>query len=178
MGQAALVVPVSGPYVGTWAGAALGTQNDDGYVLTGTWQGQEINATDAYGMTLVEAIYRGLNWRMRFRAMEFNKAGILQALQAFGSSGASTSTFTPVLQSIGDRYSKFAQSLVLTSILGAYPPTMPQTLTALNAIMAPQTNVELLMTSKAREAPLEMVLLPYSGVVSSNNITAVAFTTT
>lgn len=175
---AGLVVPVSGAYIGTWSGGALGTQNDDGFVLTGTWQGQEVNATDAYGMTLVEAIYRGLNWRMRFRAMEFNKAGILGALQVFGSSGAAGTTFTPVLQSIGDRFTKFSQSLVLTSILGVYPPTMPQTLTALSAILAPQTNVELLMTSKVREAPLEMVLFPYSAVVGSNNLTATSFTTT
>ena len=175
---AALVVPVSGPYTATWNGFSLGTQNDDGYVLTGTWQGQEVNATDAYGMTLVEAIWRGLNWRMRFRGMEFNRGGILMSMQAFGSSGAPATTFTPILQSIGDRYSKFAQALTLSSILGAYPPAMPTTLTALNSIVAPQSNAEYLFTSKVREAPFELVLLPYSAVVSSNNITATSFTTT
>ena len=175
---AGLVVPVSGPFIGVWNGSALGTQNDDGFVLTGTYQGQEVNATDAYGMTLVEAIWRGLNWRLRFRGMEFNKPGILQAIQAFGASGNSSTTFTPTLQSIGDRYSKFAQALVLTAILGAYPPTMPATLTALSAIIAPQSNLELLMTSKAREAPIEMVLLPYSAVISSNNNISTSFTTT
>ena len=175
---AALVVPVSGPYTGTWNGHTLGTQNDDGYVLAGTYQGQEVNLSDAYGMTLVEAIWRGLNWRLRFRSLEFNKAGVLAALQAFGSSGAVTTTFTPTLQSVGDRYSKFGQALVLTAILGAYPPTMPATLTALTAIVAPQSNVEYLMTSKVREAPFEFVLLPYSAVVSSANIVATSFTTT
>ncbi len=107
-----------------WNGASLGTQNDDGYVLLGSYQGQEINQSDAYGMTLVEAIWRGLNWRMRFRGLEFNKPGILASIQAFGSSGAAATTFTPTLQSIGDRFTKFAQALVLTSILGTYPPTM------------------------------------------------------
>ncbi len=178
MGVAALVVPVSGPYTATWNGHTLGTQNDDGYVLTGTYQGQEVNASDAYGMTLVEAIWRGLNWKMRFRGLEFNKAGILASMQAFGSSGAPTTTFTPTLQSIGDRYSKFAQALVLNSILGVYPPAMPTTLTALNAIVAPQSNVEYLFTSKVREAPFEMVLLPHTAVVSSNNIISTSFTTT
>lgn len=178
MGQAALVVPVSGPYTATWNASSLGTQNDDGYVLRGTYQGQEVNQSDAYGMTLVEAIWRGLNWRMRFRGLEFNKPGILASIQTFGSSGAAATTFTPVLQSIGDRFSKFAQALILNSILGVYPPAMPTTLTALNAVVAPQNDVEYLMTSKVREAPFEMVLLPYSAVVSSNNITATAFTTT
>lgn len=171
-------MPVSGAYTATYNSGSLGTQNDDGYVLQGQYTGQEINQSDAYGMTLVEAIYRGLNWRLRFRGLEFNKPGILQALQAFGSSGAAATTFTPTLQNIGNRYSAYAQTLVLTSILGAYPPTMPQTLTALSAIIAPQSNVELLMTSKVREAPLELVLFPYSAVVSSNNITATSFTTT
>lgn len=129
-------------------------------------------------MTLVEAIWRGLNWRLRIRGMEFNKPGMLQAIQAFGASGNANTTFTPTLANVGDRYSKFAQSLVLTSILGAYPPTMPSTLTALSAVVAPQSNVEYLMTSKAREAPFEFVLLPYSAVISSSNNISTSFTTT
>ena len=177
MAVAALVVPVSGPYTGTWNGQALGTQNDDGYVLTGQYNGQEVNASDAYGMTLVEAIWRGLNWRLRFRGLEFNRRGILQAIQAFGSSGDPSTTFTPILIDIGERWSSFAQSLVLTSILGAYPPTMPTTLTALNAIIAPQSNIELLFTSKVREAPIEMVFLPYY-TPGSGLSPVVSFTTT
>jgi len=173
---AALVVPVSGPYVGLWGGFALGTQNDDGFSLIATYQGQEINATDAYGMTLVEAIWRGLNWRARFRALEFNKPGVLAAMQAFGSSGVSTGTLTPTLASIGDRFSRFALPLVLTALLGN-PPTMPQTFTAVNAIMAPQHSLDFMMTSKMREAPFEMVLLPYS-VSGSGGTVNVPFTTT
>lgn len=175
---AGLIVPVSGPYTGVWNGSSLGTQNDDGYVLLGTYQGQEVNASDAYGMTLMEAIWRGLNWRLRFRGLEFNKPGMLNAIQAFGASGSTTTTFTPTLANVGDRYSKFSQTLVLTAVLGAYPPTMPATLTALSAIVAPQSNVEYLMTSKVREAPFEMVLLPYSSVVTSSNNVSTSFTTT
>lgn len=175
---AALVVPVSGPYVGTWEGFALGTQNDDGYQLVGTYQGQEVNASDAYGMTLVEAIYRGLNWRMRFRSLEFNKPGILAAMQPFGSTGLAQGTFTPTLANIGDRMSKFGNPLVLTAIL-PNPPTIPQTLTALNAIVAPQSNIELLMTSKVREAPFEMAMFPYTVVGSAGGgVVNVSFTTT
>lgn len=171
-------MPVSGPYTAVWNGSTLGTQNDDGYILSGVYQGQEVNASDAYGMTLVDAIYRGLNWRLRFRGLEFNKAGMLNAIQAFGSSGSVTTTFTPTLANIGDRYTRFAQSLVLTAVLGAYPPTMPATFTALSAIVAPQSNVEYLMTSKVREAPFEMVLLPYSAVITSSNNVSTSFTTT
>lgn len=174
---AALVLPVSGPYTATWNAFTLGTQGDDGYELAATYQGQEINASDAYGMTLVEAIWRGLNWRIRFRSLEFNKAGILAAMQAFGSSGAPSTTFTPTLANIGDRFSKFSQPLVLTAILGN-PPTMPQTLTALSAIIAPQHNLSFMMTSKMRETPFEMVLLPYAATVGSLSNVNLSFTTT
>lgn len=173
---AALVVPVSGPYTGVWAGFALGTQNDDGFILQGTYNGQEINASDAYGMTLVEAIWRGLNWRMRFRGLEWNKPGLLAAANTFGSSGLAQSTLTPTHANIGDRWSKFANPLILTALLGN-PPTTPQTLTALNAVIAPQSNVEWMLTSKMREAPLEMVLLPYTNTGSGGNVN-VSFTTT
>ncbi len=173
---AALVLPISGPYTGTWNAFSLGTQNDDGFVLFGTFQGQEVNLSDAYGMTLVEAIYRGLNWRMRFRGLEFNKPGILASLQAFGATGLPSTTFTPTLGVIGDRVSRQAQPLVLTATLGN-PPTMPQTLTALNAAPAPQSSAEYLMTSKVREAPFEMILIPYLTTVSSG-ASNVAFTTT
>lgn len=155
----------------------MGTMNDDGYQLSGSFQGQEVNASDAYGMTLVEAIWRGVNWRLRFRGLEFNKPGILASIQAFGATGNPATTFTPGLANIGDRYSKFAQALVLTAILGS-PPTFVQTLTANSAVVAPQSNVEYLMTSKVREAPFEMVLLPYAAVVASIATNGVAFTTT
>ncbi len=157
---AGLVIPVSGPYAATWDGFYLGTQNDDGFVLTGTWQGQEINASDAYGMTLVEGIYRGLNWRLRLRGLEWNRPGILSALQAFGSVGAPNTTFTPVMGPVGQRWTTFSAVLSLVAVLGPIP-TFVQTLTALSAIIAPQSNTEAMMTSKAREAPIEMVLFPY-----------------
>jgi hypothetical protein len=174
---AALVLPISGPYTGVWNNFALGTQDDNGFQLLGAYQGQPVDASDAFGMSLVEAIWRGLNWRMRFRGLEFNKPGILASMQAFGSTGLAQNTLTPTLANIGDRYSKFANPLVLTALLGN-PPTMPQTLTAANAIVAPNSNVEYLMTSKMREAPFEMVLLPYSGAVSGGGNTNVSFTTT
>jgi hypothetical protein len=158
---AALVVPVSGPMVGTWGtspAAPLGTQNDDGFELSCTIQGQEINASDAYGQTLVEAIHRGQNWRLLFRGLEWNKTGLLNILQQFGSTGAA-GTLTPQLLVIGDRWSKYCQTLLLTAILGN-PPTIPQTLTAPAAGFAPNSRTAFNVTSKLREMPLEMILLP------------------
>jgi hypothetical protein len=173
-----LVVPISGPYVGTWFGYPIGTLNDDGYNLVATIQGQEINLSDAYGMTLTEAIYRGQNWRIRMRGLEWNRSGLLTALQMFGTTGNTNNivppvqmtTISPALWSVGDRWTKFCQILVLQAILGN-PPTVPQTLTALSAGVAPQMSAEMLMTSKLRELPVEFVLLPYeSALPNSANV--------
>ncbi len=172
---AALVLPISGPYLGTFNALPLGTQNDDGFVLSVNHQGQEINATDAYGQTLVESIWRGMNWRCRLRGLEFNKTGLLSLLQMFGQTGANT-TLTPQLTAIGDRWSNYAKVLLLTAILGN-PPTMPQTLTALSAALAPGQTTEFMATSKMRECPIDMVLFPYSAVVGSGSV-VVPFTST
>ncbi len=172
---AALVLPISGPYVGTWSALPLGTLNDDGYELSATIAGQEVSETDAYGLTLVEAIYRGQNWRVRIRGMEWNKTGLLGLVQMFGQSGVA-GTLTPVLANIGDRWSKYCQALVLTAILGN-PPTTPQSLTAINAGFAPNSQSAWLHTSKVREMPLELILLPYSAVIGSTTF-AVPFTST
>lgn len=172
---AAVVLPISGPFVGLWNALPLGVQNDDGYVLSVQHQGQEINATDAYGMTLVEAIWRGMNWRCRLRGLEANKSGLNTLLQMFGMTGANT-TLTPQLTAIGDRWSNYCKTLLLTAILGN-PPTHPQTLTALSAGVAPGQTTESMMTSKMKEVPIELVFLPYATTVGSATV-IVPFTTT
>lgn len=172
---AAVVLPVSGPYTATFDSFPMGTQNDDGFVLSATHRGQEINATDQYGMTLVEAIWRGMDWRMRLRGVEANKTGLNRLLLMFGLTGGNA-TLTPNLTAIGDRWSNYCRTLVLTALLGS-PPTSPQTLTALTAGLAPGQSTELLMTSKMREVPIEMVLLPYVAANGSASV-IVPFTTT
>jgi hypothetical protein len=141
--------------------------------MTCTIQGQEMNETDAYGMTLVEGIYRGQNWRARLRGLEW-KSGLLAILQTFGQ--ATPGTLSPFLQQIGQRMTNFSQVFLLTAILGN-PPTTPQTLTSLSSFIAPQQASEFNMTSKIRELPLEMCLVPYSAVVGSLTLN-VPFTVT
>ena len=172
---AALVLPISGPYIGTYNAFALGTQNDDGFVLSANTRGQEISASDAYGETLVEGIYRGVNWRCRIRGLEWNKRGLLDALLAFGQPNGS-STFGPSLQNVGDRMSTYAKSLLLTAIL-SNPPSTPQTLTASSCILAPGQTTEMMFTSKMREMPIEWVFLPYSTTISATTFN-VPFTIT
>jgi hypothetical protein len=169
---AGLAIPIAGPYVSTFNALSLGVQDDSGYEMSVTIQGQEMNETDQYGMTLVEAIYRGQNWRMRNRGLEW-KTGLIAALEMFGLTGAA-GTLTPILTNIGDRWTKYCSPLILTAILGN-PPTTPQALTATNAGFAPNSQSVFNMTSKIRELPIEWVLIPYSTVVNSVTV-SVPFT--
>lgn len=155
---AGLIVPISGPYTATWGSKPLGTMDDSGFTLSGRWHGQEVNASDAYGMTLVEAVYRGVSWRVSFNALEFNQLGVLSIIHTFG--GINPTRLSPLLDNIGVLHSDFSRTLILTAVLGN-PPTSPQTLTSLLAVIAPDTNIQMLMTSQVRDAPVEMVLIPY-----------------
>jgi hypothetical protein len=174
---AGLVLPISGPYLGVFHAFPLGTLSDDGYELSCTIAGQEVNETDSYGLTLVEAIYRGQNWRCRIRGMEWDKTGLLESLQTFGRVGASGSrSFNPILSQIGQRWTNFAFPLLLTAIL-ADPPSFPATLTAVNATFAPNTQTLFNLTSKLREFPIEYALIPYTQVIASVSY-AIPFSTT
>ncbi len=174
---AGLVVPISGPYTGAISALPIGTLSDDGYEVMATIQGQEVNETDAYGMTLVEAIYRGQSWRCRLRGLEW-KVGLLAILQGGGQQNPVVQGILgPDLQQIGQKWSALGTgTLLLTAILGN-PPTVPQSLTALLAGFALNSQSEFLMTSKMRELPLEMTLYPYSAVVGSLTL-IVPFTVT
>lgn len=171
---AGLVVPIAGPYTATFNSLPLGTQNDDGFQLSCTIQGQEVNQTDAYGMTLTEAIYRGQNWRLQFRGLEWDKTGLLAIAQMFGARVAGS--LTPILTNIGDKWTTYCKTLVLTAILGN-PPSVPQSLTAATAGIAPNSQFAFNMTSKLREFPLELVLIPYSADIGGT-FYKVPFTTT
>lgn len=90
---------------------------------------------------------------------------MLNLLNMFGKTGAS-GTFTPRLVNIGDLWTNYCKALLLTAIL-ANPPTSPQTLTATNAGISPNSQTAFNLTSKMREFPLELVLIPYSATVGS-----------
>lgn len=170
-----IMVPIAGPYSATWDAFTLGVQNDDGYELAVTIVGQEVNETDQFGMTLVEAIFRGFNWRCRLRNLTW-ALGTVGLLKQFGTSGtAGDGLLTPTLAGIGSKWSATNQTLLLTSLLGS-PPTAPATLTATNSGFAPNSQSAFQLTSKVREVPVEMVLLPYPSAGSGS--TPIPFSTT
>jgi hypothetical protein len=153
-----LILPIAGRYDGVYDELDLGILNDDGFELSMQAKAQEINDTDAYGMTLIEAIYRGQDWRIRFRAMEAAKDGLMTALLVFGATGAG---MTPKLGVIGRRFTDMARALQLNATVGTPAEGNPSTFDADQTIMSPANNTAMLLTSKVREVPIELVLLPF-----------------
>lgn len=168
---AALITTIAGRYAGAYtppAGSPLnfGILTDDGYELSATPKSEDINMTDAYGGSLLDFIYRGADWRLRARAKEF-AADLMKIAWPWGMG---TGALSPRMGIIGRRGSDIAGSLVLTAQAGtpAAASPGPVTLTAGLSVVAPNSVMALLLTSKVREVPVEMVLLPYSD--GSSNI--------
>jgi hypothetical protein len=199
----ALIVPVSGPYTGTYApptetsspyygqaigAVSLGIMNDDGYRISCEFKAQEVNATDAFAMTLLDFVNRGQDWKIFMTGQEW-KAALMLLLQPWGvtpflpNNSGSVYTYSGVLSpqlggggtlgsngAIGTRGVLSSGILLLTSTLGG-PPTAPASLTANQAIISPNSRADFNFTSKVRELPLELSLLPYNLMVLGNNYT-------
>lgn len=160
-----LTAPVAGAYTGAYNSSALGIMNDEGFVLTATPQSQDINDTDQFAKTLIEFIYQGMNFGVRFRTKEWN-AGMQGAFQVYGAVAAGVApSFT--LGVIGRLGTAISKTLVLTSTAATPAVASPATLTSTQAVLAPNSNLEVNFTSKIREVPISMNCIPYSTTIAS-----------
>ena len=159
-----LIVVVAGRYSGTWSGADVGIATDQGYVLTYVTHGEVVNRTDAYAQTTIEGIYQGADFSLQFVSKEY-KTGSVRPSWPWGNDG---STLGFRLGVIGRRWTDVAQAMVLTSTAGTPAAAAPTSLTASLTIVSPNSNTDLSFTSKVREVPVKLTLIP--DLVSSNVI--------
>jgi hypothetical protein len=161
---AGLVIPVCGAYVGSWDADLFGVLSDEGFEIQATLLGHEIAETDGYGLTLIEAIYRGQNWKLRLRGLMWDQPGLLSSLQMFGNASGMSQVLSPMLANLGDRWTKSCQTLLLNALLPLTSggPSTPSSLTSLFSGISPNSQTSFQLTSKLREMPLEFVLFPYT----------------
>ena len=140
----------------------------DGYRLRFQPKLKRIDQTDAYGQTLVELINCGGDWSLSADSMEW-KAGPMSALTQFmGTLG--------FLNNIGATASESAEALVMTVTAGSSAGlngAAVNTLTAFNAVLAPDSDISLLFDCTLREFPIRLQFLPFadSGTVRHFNTT-------
>ena len=158
----ALETMVTGPYTGSYAGVlnVLGTSRE-GYRINHELRQQNIDATDHYGDSLIDYVYRGGNVTISFSMLSYTKALTAGILWPFG---ANIYTLSAAATPVGRLASDLAGELILTVVPNTPADTLnaPNTITANKSILAPGFNFELLYDSRLREVPVRLALLPYT----------------
>lgn len=146
---------VAGRYAGTFNAVDVGITRD-GYVLEQESRQEVIDETDLYGGSVIDAVYRGGNCFLRFDSKAY-KAGSITPFWPWGALGVLFTTAAP----IGRLATDVASAMVLTATAGTPAAAAPATLTAPDAILAPNSSAALLFNSKVREVPVRLQLFPY-----------------
>lgn len=158
---------IAGPYTGTYNAVDVGFTLD-GFKYSNDYAAEMINQTDLFGEMLIDMIYRGGNARLSYTSRSY-KAGSIGPFWPWGALYTMFTTAAPIARTARS----VAQAFVLTSVANTPAAATPATLTATKAILAPNTQGELLFDSKIRQVPVSLLLLPYEGA-SGTAIVAVA----
>lgn len=166
---------VAGRYTWTFGGVDAGI-SDEGILLQQETRAELIQGSDAYGDSVLDLIYRGLDVFLQVTCKAF-KPGSLTPFYPWASLGV-----IQVLggtSPIGRLGSAVSSAAVLTALSGTAfntaGATIINTLTAPQAILAENFNGELLFNSKLRKVPIRMRCLPQD---SGAPTTTRAFSTT
>jgi|SRR5947209_6447683 len=141
---------IAGRYSGTYNAVDVGI-TEQGYELQQDAQEETIGETDAYGLSVIDWIYRGGNVFLQFDSMAY-KAGSITPFWPYGALG--------VMGVIGRLASDLALPMVLTSTTGTPAASAPATLTATKSLLASNNPARLLYNSKLRHVPCRLRVLP------------------
>jgi hypothetical protein len=153
----------SGAYTSTYNAVSCDfTRN--GYELEFSIKGEMINESDAYGDSLLDYVYRGGNCGVIAEYRVANSGSMPGAsagniLAFFPWCTTMGQLFTAALP-IGRRASDVASAFVMTATANTPTASRPATLTASKAIVPPDANLKLLLTSKSRSVPMRLSFLP------------------
>jgi hypothetical protein len=129
---------------------------ESGYEIQTESSAEMVNQTDAYGDSVIDAVYRGGNWFIQFTSKAY-KAGSITPFWPWGSLGVLLTTAAP----LGRLASDVAAATVLTAVANTPAAAAPATLTASKSILAPNSPARLLFDSRVRNVPVRLQLLPY-----------------
>lgn len=145
----------AGRYSATYNSVDVGI-TQTGYELSLESKWQEITPTDAFGDSIIDGVFRGGNCYCQFEGMAY-KAGAITPFWPWGALGILATTAAP----IGRLASDVASAFVLTATAATPAATIPATLTASKAILAPNNPAKLLFDSRLRTVPIRLQFLPY-----------------
>lgn len=155
MGLAAII---AGRYTATHNANSLGITRQ-GYKLSFSTKDELVDETDAYGLTVIDAITRGMDCSLDFIAREYGAAGILGAMWPNG--GGTFGILQNAANPIGRLATDHANAVVLTATASTPAAASPATLTASECKISEGFNVDLIFDSRARDVPIRFRLFPY-----------------
>jgi hypothetical protein len=152
-----------GVYTATLGGVALGLTTGDGFRLRYRRKSIPINNTGAYGDTLIDGIYRGIEGVQVITTLKEIVAGAQTAMWPNGASGFDGTLGTST-KGIGTLDSANALALVLTPAAGtpaAANGPSNGVFTASLAILAAENDVEFLFGPVETDVPIVFNLILY-----------------
>ena len=147
---------IAGRYSGTWNSVALGITKT-GFELEFTFHFEDIDETDAYAQSLIDAIYRGARCHINAQLIEY-KAGSISMLWPVG--GGTLGKIMSAAKPVGILASDQAQALVLTSTANTPAAAAPTSLTASKTWIPNNFNPRVALDSKLRQFPMRLMMLP------------------
>jgi hypothetical protein len=168
----ALETFLAGRYPATYNAVDVGVMAE-GEKLNFDTQHELIQESDAWGLTIVDGIYRGGNVTADLESLAY-KAGSLAAFWPFGGTLAGNGALGTLINPgagntpIGILASDLAKPFVMTSTPGTPAAANPATLTASKALLRENFPAALLFNSKLRRVPVSLRFYPVdagSGVI-------------
>ena len=154
---------VAGRYAGTHGGGDLGI-TETGYELVFVPKGEMINESDAYGMSLIEIVIRGIDVGLILTGLEYKgTVGTSGPLGAIWPWGGTLGTYG-IIGRLGSAGTVSA-SVALTATAGTPAASAPTSLTAARSLLSPNSNVSLAFNSKLRRVPIRYDCLPSDSFV-------------
>ena len=150
----ALDTLVAGAYTGTYNSTGVGV-TQKGFELSQTFKTELIDETDQWGLTTIDAVYRGGDAFLQFESRAY-KAGSTAPFAPWGALGVISTTAAP----IGRLASAVAAATVLTAVANTPAAAAPASLTASLSLLAENFDGKLLFDSRLRNVPVRLRLYP------------------
>lgn len=141
---------IAGPYTATYNGQTIGIVQD-GFELEIATEVEKITG-DNLGSSVQDGVYLGGNAYISCVLEEFDATGVLAAFWPYAASFG-------LMGQVGTLLTAYDAALVLTKISGTN--ASPTSLTAAQAILAPNYPLRMLFGSRLRRVPIQFQLLPY-----------------
>lgn len=180
---------VAGRYFNSFASIDTGI-SDNGIAIQQESRWETIEASDNYGDSIIDGVYRGGNFYLEYDCKAF-KQGSMNPFWPWGGQGSIGGVagngfgvmqyYAPVAGGAGGLFplgrlaSTVSQPTVLTALQNTAYATpgalVVNTLTAAQSILAPNFPARLLFHTRLRQVPIRLLALPYENVVNTYILT-------